>query len=324
MSIIKNNNIKPNFFFKNKHINTIYRHFAYKQNIVYKRERINTHDDDFIDLDISSIKSKKLIIAIHGLEGSSHSNYIQSLVHKANSCKYDVIAINLRGCSGEPNKKLSSYHSGRTEDLWDIIQHINRQYLYEELSIVGYSLGGNLTLKFMGEYAEKLPENFISAVAVSTPCDLKGSARQLSKGFNKVYEYRFLKSLRKKSKAKFLQFKNHSLNEDKILKSKTFKEFDNYFTSVANGFKDADDYWKKSSCKQYIQHIKKPSLLISALDDPFLSESCYPFKEAENHIFFHFLPTKHGGHVGFYKNFILKNNTWLDDTILNFIKNGGF
>ncbi len=321
MAIIQDNTFKPNFFFRNKHVNTLYRHFAYKTKIQYTRERIQTKDGDFLDLDKSLKNSNKLILAIHGLEGSSNSNYIQSLVHKANESNYDVIAVNLRGCSGEPNNKLNSYHSGKTEDLQDIIQHINNRYSYKEINIVGYSLGGNLTLKYMGEFAEELPENICSSVAVSTPCDLKSSALQLSKGFNKIYEFDFLISLRKKAKKKFLQFPNHQLDEKKILQSKTFKDFDNYFTAAANGFKDADDYWEKSSSKQFLQYINKPSLLISALDDPFLGDSCYPFKEAEHHKYFHFLPTKYGGHVGFYENFKVKTNTWLDDTVLDFIKN---
>lgn len=319
MSIIKNDTLTQTLLFKNKHINTIYRHLFYKTEINYERERILTSDNDFLDLDISSVNSEKLIIAVHGLEGSSNSNYIHSLIHNSNKNKHDVIAINLRGCSGEANNKLSSYHSGRTEDLWDVVQYINRKYSYKEINIVGYSLGGNLTLKFMGEFAKELPVNLKCAVAVSTPCDLKGSALKLSKGFNKIYQFRFLKSLRKKSKEKFLQFPNNNLNEQKILNSKTFKEFDNYFTAPANGFKNAEDYWKKSSSKQFLKFIEKPTLLISSLDDPFLSKSCFPFEEAKDHRHFHFLPTQHGGHVGFYKNYNTKKNYWLDETILNFI-----
>ena len=320
MAIIQDNTFKPNILFKNKHVNTLYRHFAFKTRIHYIRERIETKDKDFLDLDKSLQNSDKLILAIHGLEGSANSNYIQSLVYSANKKKYDVIAINLRGCSGEPNKTLASYHSGKTEDLLDVIQYINKHYSYKEIHIVGYSLGGNLTLKFMGEYAEKLPENISCAVAVSTPCDLQATALKLSKGFNKLYEFDFLLSLRKKSKEKFLQFPYHKLDEKKVLNSKTFKDFDHYFTAATNGFKDAEDYWQKSSCKQFLPYINKPSLLISALDDPFLSKSSYPFKEAESHKQFHFLPTKYGGHVGFYKNFNVKKNTWLDDTVLNFIE----
>lgn len=321
MPIITNNIFTTNVFFKNKHINTIYRHIFYKANINYKRERLQTEDNDFIDIDISSVNSDKVIIAIHGLEGSSYSNYIQSLVINANKNKFDVIAINLRGCSGVANSKLNSYHSGKTEDLYDVIKYINNKYSYKEISIVGYSLGGNLTLKFMGEFANKIPKNIVNAVGISTPCNLKGSAYELSKGFNKIYQYRFIKSLKKKVKEKFKQFPNHNLNEEKILKSKTFKEFDNYFTAIANGFKNADDYWEKSSCINFLKDIKIPTLLISALDDPFLSESCYPYKEAKNNKNFYFKPTKHGGHVGFYKNFNVKNNLWLDDTIINFITN---
>ncbi len=321
MAIIQDNTLNTNIFFKNKHVNTLYRHFAYKTKIRYIRERIQTSDADFLDLDKSLQNSNKLIVAVHGLEGSAGSNYIQSLVHKANSNNYDVIAINLRGCSGEPNHKLESYHSGKTEDLRDVVQYINNHYSYKEINIVGYSLGGNLTLKYMGEFAEKLPKNITSSVAVSTPCDLKSSALKLSKGINKIYELDFLISLRKKSKKKFLQFPDHHLDEKKILKSKTFKDFDNYFTAAANGFKNADDYWKKSSCKQFLPFINKPSLLISALDDPFLGKSCYPFKESEYHKYFHFLPVKHGGHVGFCESFNMKKNTWLNNTILDFIKN---
>lgn len=318
MPIIKDNSFKPNIFFKNKHFNTIYRHFSKTEKINYKRERLTTKDNDFIDLDISSVNSNKLIIAIHGLEGNSKSKYILALVNIANLRNYDVITVNLRGCSGTPNNKLNSYHSGKTEDLFDIIEFVNKKYKYSEINIVGYSLGGNITIKFMGEFAEKMPSNLNKAVAISVPCKLKDSAIKLSKGFNKLYQYRFLSRLKKKAKIKFLQFPNHNLDENKILSSKNFKQFDNSYTAKANSFKNADDYWTKSSSEQFIKDIRKPVLLITAKDDPFLTDSCFPFNDAKQSSSFYLLQTKYGGHVGFYQGF--KSNSWLENKILDFLK----
>ncbi len=320
MPIIKDFSFKPSLLLRNKHFNTIYRHFVAKSEVSYQRERIQTQDNDFLDLDISSVESKKLIIAIHGLEGSSNSNYIRTLVARANKNKFDVIVLNLRGCSGEANNKLNAYHSGKTEDLQDVITHINQKYTYEEINIVAYSLGGNLTLKYMGEFVGELPKNIKCAITISVPCHLKGSALELDKGFNKAYQYRFIRSLKKKVRIKFLQFPKHKLNEEKILKSNNFKSFDNYFTASANGFTDADDYWNKSSSKQFLKYINKPVLLISSTDDPFLSESCFPYKEADSSLHFHFLQTKYGGHVGFYQKLNPKKNFWLEDRILSFIE----
>jgi predicted alpha/beta-fold hydrolase len=311
----------PNLFFRNNHFNTLYRYFKTNVKITYKRQRLTTSDNDFIDLDISSVGSNNVIIALHGLEGSSNSSYIQSLTIKANEQNYDVIAVNLRGCSGESNNVLGSYHSGKTNDLHEIIHYIENNYLYERLYIVGYSLGGNITIKYMGEYATRLSAKIKAAIAVSAPCDLKASAQMLAKKSNSLYQANFLKTLKVKAKEKLKYFPDNKLNKTKILNAKTFQEFDNYFTAPVHGFQDADDYWKKSSSKQFIKYIDKPVLLISALDDPFLSSSCYPSKEAKVSEHFYLLAPKYGGHVGFYTHFNQKKNYWLEKTILNFIAN---
>ena len=156
----------PGFWFKNKHFNTLYRYFSTLKHIDYQRQRFDTQDNDFIDLDIASVSSNKVIIAIHGLEGNSNSSYIKSLVNRANQQNYDVIAFNLRGCSGEPNLKLSSYHSGKSADLHEVIQFVEKMFQYESLYIVGYSLGGNMTIKYMGEYAKKLSPKCPADVSV--------------------------------------------------------------------------------------------------------------------------------------------------------------
>jgi predicted alpha/beta-fold hydrolase len=312
--------LKPNIFFRCRHFNTLYRFVINNKNFSYQRERMDTTDGDFIDLDIASIKSDKVIIAIHGLEGSSQSGYIKSLTQIANKEKFDVIAMNLRGCSGEPNLLLSSYHSGKTIDLMEVINWVILNNNYKEIHLVGFSLGANLTVKLMGEMNKQLPPMLISAVGVSVPCDLKGSSLALDKGFNKLYQYGILKSLLKKAALKINQFSKSNLEIDKILKSKNFHEFDEQLTAKLNGFKNADDYYKKSSCKQYISSIDKATLIINALDDSFLSASCYPYKEVKNNDKVNLLTPKYGGHVGFYASFNIKKNFWLEHQIMAFIK----
>lgn len=319
MPEIKDYKFKPKYVFKNKHFNTLYRYFRTNFNIQFKRKRITTSDGDFLDLDFSQTGSDTIIIAIHGLEGSSNSSYIQSLTHYFNLKKIDVVALNLRGCSGELNSKLPSYHSGKTEDLHETITYIIKNYKYKNMYLVGYSLGGNIVLKYMGEYADRIPPQIKKAVGVSVPCNLQASAETISKIENILYKNNFLKTLKASALKKIKTHSNHNLDAKKIRNSKSFIDFDNAFTAPANGFKDAIDYWKKSSCNSFLPAINKPTLLISALDDPFLNKLCYPFKEASANKNFYILTPKYGGHVGFCENFKMKNNFWLEKQIEKFL-----
>jgi predicted alpha/beta-fold hydrolase len=319
MTYIPKSDLQPNFFFRNKHFNTLYRYLINNKNFQYKRQRFTTKDQDFVDLDIATINSKKLILAVHGLEGNSQSGYIKSLVGIAHQYGFDVIALNLRGCSGEPNKKLSSYHSGKTDDLLEVINYFSSQNKYQEMHVVGFSLGGNMTVKLMGEIKE-VPKILKSAVGVSTPCDLKGSSLVLDKGFNKLYQYGILKSLLSKAKYKLKQFPKSGIDTEKLLKCKNFHCFDEHLTSKINNFKNADDYYKKASCKQFIPSIKIPTLIINALDDSFLSESCYPYQEVKTNPMVDLLTPTYGGHVGFYASFKGVKNYWLEEQIMAFVK----
>ncbi len=319
MPIVHSNVFTAKGFFKNKHFNTLFRYYTTKGKPKYKRIRIPTKDLDFIDLDISSCKAKKAIIAIHGLEGSSASSYIKSLSVYANKHNFDLIAVNLRGCSGENNKLLSTYHSGKTSDLAEVITNVSDWNRYQEINLVGYSLGGNIVLKFMGEFANKMPKIIKKAVAISVPCDLKGSAITMGSRSNRMYMKNFLKTLKKKVLEKQKQFPKTNLNITAILKATNFKEFDNYFTAPTNNFIDANDYWKRASSKPFLPKIKLPTLLITALDDPFLNTECYPFKEAENNTNFYLHTTKYGGHVGFCNSFQTKKNNWLETKIIHFL-----
>jgi len=320
MALINNSTYDPKYYFKSKHFNTVYRTLFNNITIDYQRKRMETKDGDFMDLDFSTVNSPNIVLIIHGLEGSSNSNYVTSLTKICNENNLDVAAVNLRGCSEEPNRLLSSYHSGKTEDLTEIIDFIDNNYVYKSLHIVGFSLGGNITLKYLGEKGNHVPSKIRSAVTVSVPCDLKGSSESLAKIWNTVYMQRFLISLKKKSLIKLKQFPDAFLTKKNIEKVKTFYDFDNLYTAPAHGFHDAFDYWKKSSSKQFIPNIKTPSLLITSLDDPFLSKSCIPVQESKNHKYFNLEVTKYGGHVGFNSNLKNDNRYWLENRIVQFLQ----
>ena len=262
---------------------------------------------------------KKIVIIIHGLEGSSDSNYIKSLAKVLNQYPFDVVAINLRGCSGESNRKLYSYHSGKTDDLHTVINYVASHYSYDHIDLVGFSLGGNMILKYLGEQVYSIHPKIHAAVTVSAPCDLQGSSAQLSKFWNNIYMRRFLVSLKSKLAIKEKQFPNSFIDIERINKARNFFDMDNLYTAPAHGFKNAFDYWKKNSSKQFIPTIKTPTLLITSNDDPFLSKSCIPAKEAKININFSLEITNYGGHVGFNSSFLNGRNHWLENRIIDFL-----
>ncbi|MFY0631046.1 MAG: alpha/beta fold hydrolase [Flavobacteriaceae bacterium] len=319
MPIIESD-FSPSLPFKNGHLSTIYRPLFMKESHDYERIRIDTWDHDFIDLDFSKVGSDKLVVLIHGLEGSSESKYILSASTELNASGFDTVSFNLRGCSGEDNLLLPTYHSGKTEDLDFVLSYLLKHYEYEKIMIVGYSLGGNLTLKYLGEYVATVSDRICSAIAVSVPIDLTTSGKQMEQFKNKIYMEEFLKTLRLKVLEKAHKFPEYDLDKEKLFKAKYFKDFDELYTAPVFGFSSPQDYWEKASSKPYLLKIKKPTLLISSLDDPFLSKECYPYEEAKESDFFYFEATKYGGHVGFMSGFRQQDNRWLENRIVQFLK----
>ena len=308
------NDYKPPLFFKNRHINTIYSSLFRKTKLPsFKRKRIETLDDDFLDIDLIENGSKKIAILCHGLEGSSDSKYIQATSKLLSLNGYSVAAMNYRFCSGEINRQLATYHSGKTDDLHVVINYVLPNY--DSIYLVGFSLGGNLILKYNGEALFSLSSKIKANVAISVPVDLKGSSIALKRSENILYRRRFIRTLSKKMYLKHQQFPNQ-LDVAPLKKVKTLTDFDNFFTSKINGFIDAEDYYLKASSKQFIPNISKPTLLINSLDDPFLSESCFPISEAKENSKFYLMTPSHGGHVGF----ISKGDFyWSEIQILNFL-----
>lgn len=297
---VVSSNYNPSFLFKNGHFSTIHSGLIRRvKDLEQERERLELSDGDFLDLDWSYSKSKtsKLIIILHGLEGTAQRPYITATAKLFNSNAYDACSVNFRGCSGEDNRLWRSYHSGETEDLNTVVEHcINKGY--SQIYIKGFSLGGNVALKYLGE-GRDLPTELSGAVAVSVPCDLHGSCIELHKLNNKLYHDRFRAHLLNRLKTKQKQFPD-KITLKEIRGIKTLKQFDDAYTSKAHGFKDALDYYSKCNSLQFLSEIKIPTLLINAKNDSFLSKTSFPVTEAEKSSYLYLEMPSHGGHVGFY------------------------
>ncbi len=298
MPVIKNSSYKPPFLLGNNHLQTILPTlFRRVKGINYTRERINTADGDFIDLDISSTGSDKAVILSHGLEGKSDRAYMKGMARAFNLKEWDSIAFNFRGCSGEPNRTSATYHSGRTEDLHSVIQYLIAEKKYKSITLVGFSLGANLTLKYSGEMGINIPSEIKSAIGISAPCDLLSSSIELHKLKNIIYAKRFLGTLVDKMKAKEHLHPSNITRDYKSIK--TLKDFDDNFTAPLNGYNDAIDYWIKCSSVKFLKNVAIPTLIINSKDDPILGEGCFPYREAEENKNLYLEVTRKGGHMGF-------------------------
>lgn len=275
----------------NKHLETIYPSLLRKVPFhTPRRERISTPDDDFLDLDWYEQRSSRLVIISHGLEGSSKRSYVLGMTRALYQAGYDVLAWNYRGCSGEVNRQLRFYHSGATDDLHTVVAHAAKQY--HDIRLVGFSLGGNLTLKYAGE------PNFhpfvTKVMGISVPLNLHSSCLVISRPANWIYTKRFLLSLSAKVRAK--PDLANVVEVGRLNSIRTLLEFDDYFTGPLHGFDGAVDYYTRCSAIRFLSAIKIPTLILNAKNDPFLSEDCFP--TALSSTIQSDYPSR-GGHVGF-------------------------
>jgi uncharacterized protein len=297
MPLIPSSYKTPPYFLFNSHAETIIPSIFRKVVGDYERERLELVDGDFIDIDWMRSNNKKLVIISHGLEGSSERHYSKGMAKYFYDRDWDALAWNCRGCSGVMNRLPRFYHHGATEDIAAVIDHAI-QLKYEHITLVGFSMGGSMSLKYVGERRGMLPTQVRSAVTFSVPCDLKSSATELDKPSKKFYLNRFLKKLEKKIRAKSALFPEQ-ISTAGLEKIKTFREFDNKYTAPLHGFADADDFYAKASSGPYIHSIEIPTLIVNALNDPFLPDECYPVEIAKNHLNVYLETPSRGGHVGF-------------------------
>lgn len=294
--------------------------FRAKHRLRFERERINTIDGDFLDLDWLKQGCRDLIIISHGLEGNSRRPYMTGMAQFFFENGYDVLNWNYRGCSGEPNRKPIFYHSGATYDLNEILSHAAAKY--RDIYLIGFSLGGNLTLKYLGERKWPLATRVKKAVAISVPLDLSASCDRIDQRSNRLYAFNFLRSLKEKIRKKSMSFPEITRNI-RLESISTLRGFDDAFTAPLHGFDNAEDYYEKNSSLYFLAGMDTPCLILNALNDPFLSPSCYPRDMGIRSEKLYMEFPGQGGHVGFSPRARTKRY-WSELRAFEFIQNENY
>jgi uncharacterized protein len=307
----------PKYLF-NRHLETIVPSLLRKiEGIEYVRERIETPDHDFLNLDWSRVGSTRLLVISHGLEGDSKRHYALGLAKLFNQMGVDVLAWNNRTCGGELNLRPILYHHGASYDLDTVVNHAIALGQYQEIYLAGISMGGAQTLKYLGEKGQDLPQIITKAAVYSTPCNLPSSAATLKNPSNRFYKNRFLGKLKKKMHAKALQFPD-LIDLDLLDRVQDFETFDTHFTAKIHGFKDASDFYKGVSADNWMHRIEIPTLIINAKNDPLLGAECYPIKLAESKSKLILEMPNRGGHTGFLRRG--EEFTWAEVRLFQFLQ----
>jgi predicted alpha/beta-fold hydrolase len=319
---------KPAWWLKNAHLQSIFPFLFRKVQCHTEtwRERLVTPDHDFIDIDFCEKGSQPLIILLHGLTGSSQSSYIKGLQQALYQQGFRSVALNFRGCSGESNNTARCYHSGETEDIHFLYQTLRQREPDTAIAAIGFSLGGNVLLKWLGEQGNNL--SLFCACAVSVPLVLSECATKLDYGFSRIYRNSLIRELKQYLIIKY----KHLVNEDNIQEAnkilqlgdlstiKSFWQYDDQVVAKLHGFLSAGDYYKKSSSRSFLNTIEIPTLLIQSQDDPFMTQAVIPhIQELSSSISLEI--TERGGHVGFISGSNpFRPKYWLDRRIPEFIK----
>jgi predicted alpha/beta-fold hydrolase len=266
--------------------------------VFYERERIQTEDKDFLDLDWSTIQSNRLLIVSHGLEGNAHRPYVKGFVKYFNRMGWDVLAWNCRSCSGEMNLTPRLYHHGAWYDLNDVVQHVNAVKEYSQIGLAGISMGGSITLRYLAELGEALPGNIAGGVAISVPCSLPDSIRALERPGRRFYARRFIKKLKAKLLEKAERFP-HLADIDALRDAGSFAALDTAYSIHVYGFSNVKQFYEHISVEHHLPRIQRDVLIVNAKNDPMLINNCYPVRLAESskNLFLE-MPEK-GGHMGF-------------------------
>ncbi len=307
---------RPKWPFVNPHFNTAAPTlFRQRSKVPYQRQMLELADGDCLAMDQLLAGRKEHIVICHGLEGHSRRPYVSNLAMMLFRQGYDVTAWNFRSCGGLMNRLPRFYHSGDTEDLRAVINRLLQQGV-QHLHLVGFSMGGNLLLNYLGK--PNAAEQIRSAVALSVPCDLVSSAERLRQRENRFYMQRFLRFLTAKIRAKAQIFPEH-FNLAPLEQIKDFHGFDQAYTAPLHGFASALDYWQQCSANRFLANIAVPSLLINARDDSFLTPECFPIELARESEYLHLEIPNAGGHVGFMRWRFLRP-LWSERRILEFIQ----
>jgi uncharacterized protein len=285
--------------------------------VFYRRERWETPDGDFIDLDwVDAAADAPLVAVFHGLEGSSRSHYARTIASACAARGWRAVVPHFRGCGGEVNRLPRAYHSGDYREIDWILRRLKITAGAAPLYAAGVSLGGNALLKWCGESGHSAASVLARAASVSAPLDLPAAGDHLALGFNRLYTANFLRMLKPKARAKLLQYPG-LFDRDVMERARTMREFDDVFTAPLHGFKNTDDYWMRAASLPVLLDIRVPALVVNARNDPFLPASALPrAQDVSNEV--RLLITEAGGHVGFTHGAPPGRFTWLSETVLNF------
>ncbi len=305
---------RPAWWLPGPHLPTLWAALVRRRAPVTTRtERLELADGDFIDLHWVGATAGPIIVVLHGLEGSFYSKYVGAILERIERRGWGGVLMQFRGCSGQPNRLDRSYHSGDTGDLEFLLRTLVQRHPNRPIMAVGYSLGGNVLLKYLGESARS--SELSAAAAVSVPFDLAAAASRLNQGLSKLYQHHLVRSLQNKLRVKFSTRPSPiALNE--LSHWNDFWSFDNNITAPLHGFANVDEYYSRSSCRQYLESITTPTLIIHSSDDPFLSAEAIPTDDELSHCT-EMILTERGGHVGFVggRN-PLNPQYWIDDRLM--------
>jgi len=309
---------KPAWWLPSPHLQTLWPVMFRRRTVPdLSHERFELNDGDFVDLCWSRKTDRPVVIVLHGLEGSVHSHYAGSLMCSLENAGFRPVFMHFRGCGEEPNRLPRSYHSGDTQDLAQLVDYINRTSDTSVHAAIGFSLGGNVLLKWLGQTGDSNPLQ--CGVAVSVPFILADAANRLQRGLSHMYEIHLMNSLKRSYIEKFKRIE--SPLDVEISQLKGFWEFDDRVTAPLHGFSGVDHYYAESSCRQYLAGIKVPTRIIHALDDPFMFSATVP-DENELGEQVELLLARNGGHVGFVTGkFPWKPEYWYEQKIIEFLKN---
>lgn len=301
---------RPAWWLPGAHAQTIAgRYVRPPHGVHYRRERMETPDGDFLDLDFATVDGAPaagddapLCIVVHGLEGSAQSSYVLETCRALAGYGIRAVAMNFRACSGEMNRTARFYHAGDTEDLAFLLGILGERYPSAPLLGVGFSLGANQLLKYLGERGDE--SRIRAAVAVSVPFDLGAGADKLwgsfmGRAYTRHFVGRLIGKYRLKQELTGGALPGPELDAARILTSKSFREFDDALTARLHGFRDADDYYTTSSSARFLHAVRVPTLLVQALDDPFVDDAALPHAAIDGNPWLHKAFVPHGGHVGF-------------------------
>ncbi|EKD70207.1 MAG: hypothetical protein ACD_46C00601G0004 [uncultured bacterium] len=317
---MKKNEFKPAWWLRNSHLQTLWPAVLRKpiKNLPIERERFELYDGDFVDLDwVGKDKTGPLVLILHGFEGSIESHYAKGMIQALDHNGWRSAFVHFRGCSGEPNRLPRSYHSGETNDIANVAAILHEREPDTKMAAIGYSLGGNILLKWLGETRKQNP--LCAAIAISVPFELHKAACRIQKGFSRFYQWYFLKCLRERLLHKF-QHVPSPINPEIITEVQTIMDFDEHYTAPLHGFSGVDDYYSRSSSRQYLRYIEVPTLLLHAKDDPFMTEDVIPnIDELSPTIKLEVSET--GGHVGFVGGrYPWRPEYWLEKRVPDFIR----